>query len=317
MLNPKPLAKILWFCGVLLTSSLGVAQDKTQYYTYKHADTFEIDWIAFYDTLDEWTAKTRKKLPHKLDNVYGDHEKQKLDLYFPEENPTLAPVFLFIHGGGFREGDRSHYGYVAGPFAKRGFITAVTSYRLTPQGFYYPSQPEDIRAALSWLYRNIASYGGDPKQIYVGGHSAGGILTAEVCVRGGWLKEKGLPPDLIRGCAPVSTSIVVGDPEAALGGGVYAIRKAEGDAYVSDPALRQEADPLQNIDTAPPVIFFSAGTGEAILHDSPRLFVKRLKDMGSQAEFLILEDHDHADTALALGNEQSILFLEIMKRFGR
>ena len=74
-------------------------------------------------------------------------------------------------------------------------------------------------------------------------------MTAEVCVRGGWFKEKGLPPDLIRGCAPVSTSIVVGDPEAALGGGVYAIRKAEGDAYFSDPALRQEADPVQNIDT--------------------------------------------------------------------
>lgn len=45
--------------------------------------------------------------------------------------------------------------------------------------------------------------------------------------------------------------------------------------------------------------------------------MKRLKDMGSQAEFLILQDHDHADTALALGDEQSNLFLEIMKRFGR
>ncbi len=317
MLNPKPLAKILSFCGVLLTSLPGVAQDKTQYYTVQNAGTFEIDWIAFYDTLDDWTAKAKKKLPHKLDIAFGEHEKQKLDLYFPEEKPTKAPVFLFIHGGGFREGDRSHYGYVAGPFAKRGFVTAVTSYRLTPQGFYYPSQPEDIRAALSWLYRNIANYGGDPEQIYVGGHSAGGILAAEVCVRGGWLKEEGLPPDLIKGCAPVSTSIVVGDPEAALGGGVYAIRKAEGNAYVADPALRQEADPLQNIDTAPPVVFFSAGTGEAILHDSPQLFVIRLKEMGSQADFLILEDHDHADTALALGDEQSILFLEIMKRFGR
>ena len=317
MLNPKPLAKTLLFSSVLLLPSPGEAQEKTQYYTYTHADTFEIDWVAFYDTLDDWTAKTRKKLPHTLDLAFGEHEKQKLDLYFPEEKPTKAPVFLFIHGGGFREGDRSHYGYVAGPFAKRGFITAVTSYRLTPQGFYYPSQPEDIRSALSWLYRNIANYGGDPDHIYVGGHSAGGILAAEVCVRGGWLKEKRLPADLIKGCAPISTSIVVGDPEAALGGGVYAIRKAEGNAYVADPALRQKADPLQNIDTAPPVVFFSAGTGEAILHDSPRLFVKRLKAMGSRAEFLVLEDHDHADTALVLGDEESILFLEIMKMFGR
>ena len=317
MLYPKLLARILCCCGVLLTSSWGAAQDKTQYYTYTHAKTFEIDWIGFYDTIDEWTAKTRKELPHKLDVPFGDHEKQKLDLYFPEEKPSKAPVFLFIHGGGFREGDRSHYGYVAGTFAKRGFITAVTGYRLTPRGFYYPSQPEDIHAALSWLYRNIAEFGGDPEQIYVGGHSVGGILTAEVCVRGGWLKEKGLPPDLIKGCAPISTSIVVGDPEAALGGGVYAVRKAEGNAYVDDPALRQEADPLQNIDTAPPVAFFSAGTGEAILHDSPQVFVKRLREMGSRAEFLILEDLDHADTALVLGDDQSLLFREIMRMFGQ
>ena len=142
-------------------------------------------------------------------------------------------------------------------------------------------------------------------------------MTAEVCVRGTWLKEKGLPSDLIKGCAPISTSIVVGDPEAALGGGVYATRKAEGNAYVADPALRQEADPLQNIDTAPPVVFFSAGTGEAILHDSPQLFVIRLKEMGSQADFLILEDHDHADTALVLGDAESFLFLEIMRMFGQ
>ena len=317
MLIRNSLARTLSLCGLLLTASLGQAQDKSEYYTYQHAGTFEIDWVGFYDKIDEWTVATRHELPHKLDIAYGDDEKQKLDLYWPREKPSLAPVFLFIHGGGFREGDRSHYGYVAAPFAKSGFITAVTSYRLTAQGFHYPSQPEDIRAALTWLYRNVADYGGDPEQIFVGGHSAGGILTAEVCVRGAWLKEKGLPSDLIKGCAPISTSIVVGDPEAAIGGGVYATRKAEGNAYVADPALRQEADPLQNIDTAPPVVFFSAGSKEAIYHDSAALFVKRLKALDSHAEFLILEDHDHADTALVLGDAESLLVREIMRMFGQ
>lgn len=317
MLIRHPLSRTLLLCVVFLAAASGQAQDKTQYYTYKHAGTFEIDWIGFYNKIDQWTAATREKLPHKLNIAYGDNEKQKLDLYWPREKSSPLPVFLFIHGGGFREGDRSHYGYVAGPLAKSGYITAVTSYRLTPQGFHYPSQPEDIWAALSWLYRNIADYGGDPEQIYVGGHSAGGILTAEVCVRRAWLKDKGLPLDLIKGCAPISTSIVVGDPEAALGGGVYATRKAEGNAYVANPALRQKADPLLNIDTAPPVVFFSAGSEEAILHDSPSLFVKRLKALGARAEFLILEDHDHADTALVLGDSESFLFMEIMRMFGQ
>ena len=100
MLIRNSLAKTLSLCGVLLTASLGQAQDKTQYYTYKHAGTFEIDWVGFYDKIDEWTAATREKLPHKLDIAYGDDEKQKLDLYWPREKPSPAPVFLFIHGGG-------------------------------------------------------------------------------------------------------------------------------------------------------------------------------------------------------------------------
>ena len=309
---------VLMACSFLVSLPLSLTvlgQDKSEYYTVMYPEKFEIDWTGFYEKLDKLTTETRKELPHKLDLAFGEHPKQKLDLYFPSEDPVRAPVFLFIHGGGFREGDRAHYGFVAKSFSRRGYITAVTSYRMTSKGFYYPSQPEDIQEALAWLYRNIADHGGDPDRIYVGGHSAGGILTAEVCVRGGWLKEKGLAKDMIKGCAPISTSMVVGDPEAALGGGIYSVRKSEGNAYVSDPERRQEADPLQNIDMAPPTALFAAGTEEAILHDSAREFVKRLKEMGSKAEVLILEDHDHADTVLVLADDQSTLFIEIMRIF--
>ena len=51
------------------------------------------------------------------------------------------------------------------------------------------------------------------------------------------------------------------------------------------------------------------------MHDSAREFVKRLKEMGSKAEVLILEDHDHADTVLVLADDQSTLFTEIMRIF--
>ena len=66
---------------------------------------------------------------------------------------------------------------------------------------------------------------------------------------------------------------------------------------------------------APPTALFAAGTEEAILHDSAREFVKRLKEMGSKAEVLVLENHDHADTVLVLADDQSTLFTEIMRIF--
>src|ERR1700722_9731266 len=152
------------------------AQDASTYYTVQHPDQFKIDWGAFYRQADAKTAAVRGEFPNKLDLPFGDDVKQRLDLYFPKKKPQRAAVFLFFHGGGFREGDRAQYGFVAKPFAERGVITAVASYRLTGDGFKYPDQPHDAQLAVEWLYRHIAEYGGDPDQIYIGGLSAGGVL---------------------------------------------------------------------------------------------------------------------------------------------
>ena len=56
----------------------------------------------------------------------------------------------------------------------------VMSYRLSPA--HYPEQVHDVQAALGWVYSNISDYGGDALQIYIGGHSAGAILSAFVSV---------------------------------------------------------------------------------------------------------------------------------------
>src|SRR5690606_39166296 len=117
---------------VMLGSSIALAQDSSTYYTVMHPAEFQIDWKAAYAKADEMTRRTRKQLPHQLDIAYGTDRKQKLDIYQPRNEPKDAPVLIFLHGGGNREGDRAHYGYVAGPFAKHGVVTVVASYRLQP-----------------------------------------------------------------------------------------------------------------------------------------------------------------------------------------
>jgi len=69
---------------------------------------------------------------------------------------------------------------VARPLAAQGIVTVVMSYRLSPA--HYPEQVHDVQAALGWVYSNISDYGGDALQIYIGGHSAGAILSAFVSV---------------------------------------------------------------------------------------------------------------------------------------
>jgi acetyl esterase/lipase len=205
-------------------------------------------------------------------------------------------VFVFLHGGGFREGDRAQYGYVAKPFAKHGIVTVVASYRLTPE-FTYPDQPNDTKQMLEWVFHHIESYGGDPSNIYVGGHSAGAALTADVCVDREWLEERSLPPDLIKGCVPIS--------------GSYDLRSDSRREYIPDPTMRAAASPILNIEESPPPSIVAVGSVEQQLEPS-REFVKRLREKRGHAELLVLEGMEHDEAVAALGSEHGNLFQAIL-----
>ncbi|MBA2526278.1 MAG: alpha/beta hydrolase [Pyrinomonadaceae bacterium] len=186
--------------NIVLTAAVG-AQDKSKYYSVTHFKEYKINWKAFYDKIDTMTAEVRRELPNHLGIPYGSDPRQKLDLYLPKQKHARGPVLIFLHGGAFFEGDRAHYGYVSRPLAKHGVLTIVPSYRLAPE-FQFPAQPQDVVQVLTWVYHNIASYGGDPGHIYLAGHSAGAILAAFVSLETDWMVRMSLPADLYQGlCA--------------------------------------------------------------------------------------------------------------------
>jgi acetyl esterase/lipase len=116
---------------IVVWSTPASAQDWHTYATVRNPGQYAIDWRAFYERAQALTDAARAALPNRLDIPYGDDPKQRLDLYMPKGTVSRAPVFLFIHGGGFVEGDRRQYGFVATPLAAHGIITAVMSYRLS------------------------------------------------------------------------------------------------------------------------------------------------------------------------------------------
>jgi acetyl esterase/lipase len=279
-------------------SGLALAQDSSTYYTVMHPEEFEIDWGAFYRDAERRTAAVRKRLPHHLNQAYGEDAKQRLDLYLPEGEVEAAPVFLFLHGGGFREGDRAQYGFVAEPFAAHGIITAVASYRLTEDGHHYPAQPEDARAAVEWLYRHVAEYGGDREAIYVGGHSAGAILAADIGVDRAWLGERGIPESALRGIAPIS--------------GSYDLRGAGRD-YTPSAEAEALASPILHIEAPVPEVVVAVGSTEEKYLASSRNFVERLEQADVTAELVVAEGQDHRETVKALGQERSSIFRTILE----
>ncbi|MDT0158195.1 carboxylesterase family protein [Microbacterium sp. ARD32] len=96
-----------------------------------------------------------------------------------------APVLVWIHGGGYSAGSAASPWYDGGAFARDGIVLVSISYRLGFDGFgIIPGVPDnrgvrDWIAALEWVQRNIASFGGDPGRVTIAGQSAGGgaVLT--------------------------------------------------------------------------------------------------------------------------------------------
>lgn len=286
---------------MFFTASLN-AQDMSQYYTVQNPDDFTIDWTGFYHRMNAHTARVRDEFPHHLDLAYGDDPKQRLDLYLPQGEVANAPVFLFLHGGGFREGDKAHYGSVAEPFVKAGVITAVASYRLTGSGAHYPDQPDDVKSTVKWLFENIKQYGGNPEAIYVGGHSAGAILSADIGVDRAWLVEMGMPKEIIKGIIPVSGPYDV-RARGERPGEVY--------TYAPTPELREQASPILHVTDPVPAALVAVGSEEGY-QESSVAFTEALKEAGVGARYLLLEGEDHADTALSLANGESELFKQAL-----
>ena len=289
---------------VLLVFPTGAlfAQDMSKYYTVQHPDEFTIDWTGFYHSMNTHTARVREHYPHHLDLAYGSDTKQRLDLYLPEDKVSNAPVFLFLHGGGFREGDRAHYGSVAEPFVKAGVITAIASYRLTGSGAHYPDQPDDVKNAVKWLFENVGDYGGDPEALYVGGHSAGAILSADIGVDRAWLVEMGMPKEILKAIIPIS-----GPYDVRARG-----RPGEVYTYAPTPELRERASPILHVNDPVPLALVAVGSEEGY-QESSMAFTEALKAAGVDAHYLLLEGEDHADTALSLANGGSELFRQALE----
>lgn len=86
-------------------------------------------------------------------------------------------VLVFVHGGNWNSGDKKTYGFLGRNFAKKGITTVVVGYTLSPNATYN-EMTQQVAKAINWTKKNISEYNGNPNQIFLTGHSAGGHLIA-------------------------------------------------------------------------------------------------------------------------------------------
>ena len=162
-------------------------------------------WVPdFANHLQHWT-KQSKTARHQLrgltDISYGDGPNENLDI-FPA-NLAHAPVMVFLHGGYWRALDKSDQSFIAPSFTREGVCVVVPNYALCPM-VTIPDIVMQMVKALTWVWRYISEWGGDPSRIYVVGHSAGGHLAAMMMACQWQRYADDLPADLVKSGLSVS-----------------------------------------------------------------------------------------------------------------
>src|SRR5581483_4421856 len=128
-------------------------------------------------------------------------ERQVLDVYAPPGARNL-PVVFWIHGGGWQTGDKKDVQLKPQAFTEKGFVFVATNSRLLPN-VDMGAIVRDVARAVRWTHDHVAEYGGDPKRLFVMGHSAGAQLAALICTDDRYLKAEGVPLTDVKGCVPV------------------------------------------------------------------------------------------------------------------
>ncbi|WP_119302102.1 alpha/beta hydrolase [Dongia deserti] len=147
--------------------------------------------------LESNSAATRARLGEPQRVAYGEDVFEKLDIYRADR--PKAPIFVFIHGGLWRFGSAAQYAYPAEMFLDAGAHYVTIDFdSVTRVNGDLGVLAAQVRRAIAWVYRNAASFDGDPDRLYIGGHSSGGHLCGITLVTN-WQSAFGLPADLVKG----------------------------------------------------------------------------------------------------------------------
>ena len=239
------------------------------------------------------------------DIPFGSDPRQQLDIYAPADANGL-PSVLFIYGGSWKNGSRKDYAFAGRAIAARGYVVAVADYRLVPQ-VLYPDFVVDGALAVKWMGANIGRYGGNPRNLFVVGHSAGAYNAVMIALDPGIRARAGLRSNILRGAVGLA--------------GPYDFLPLDDDATISafsewpDP---KDTQPIYHVSASAPPMFLGHGADDTTVYPkNTKSLATKLRVAGAQVEEKYYAGIGHAGilTALAPPLQGNAPVLDDLDRF--
>jgi arylformamidase len=209
---------------------------------------------------------------------------EKLDIYRTKR--ANAPIFVFIHGGAWLGGEAKDFAFPAELFVNAGaHYVALDFIAIKAANGDLRIMADQVRRGVAWVYKNAASFGGDPNRLYVGGHSSGGHLCGVTLVTD-WSKDHGLPDDIIKGGLCMS--------------GMYdmkPVRLSKRGTYVLfDDDMEEKMSSQRHIDLLRAPITVTYGTNETPeFQRQNRDFAAAVKAAGKPVELIEAANYSHLE----------------------
>jgi acetyl esterase/lipase len=240
-------------------------------------------------------------MPSERDVVFAEAGgvDLQLDIYRPSENTTRTAI-LYLHGGGWRVGERAAMRPIARRMAEFGFVGLPAQYRLTGEALW-PAQIHDVKAAIRWTRANADRLGVDPDRIVLWGSSAGAHLA---------LLAAGTPNDpafegdvgptgvssavqaVIAVHAP--TSFYVGPRDLSHSSAIDALMgpgATEADARAASPLTHVSAD-------FPPTLLLHGTNDRVVHHSSSQRMLDALRAVKAPADMHLFHGQNHGFEAI-------------------
>ncbi|MBC8272877.1 MAG: alpha/beta hydrolase [Gammaproteobacteria bacterium] len=297
-LNILLILLVNFFCGSLIAqeepliwldmtqSELDAAYDQAVYAP-------NLEQVLSRQTVNSHIARETLGPPQRW--KYGPGGNDGVDIYTTDN--LKAPIHLFVHGGTWRFGSAANNAFPSELFVNAGahFVVADFDSVADHDGDLFVLVRQ-LREAVSWLYLNAESFGGDRDRIFLSGFSSGAHL-ASVLVTTDW-QQYGVPDNVIKG--------------ALLSSGMYDLVPVSLSSRREYVSLNEKNIPLlspsMQLDRISAPLIVAVGTRETPeFQRQARDFVKVLKDNGKDATLLVAREYNHFEIIETLANPYGIL----------
>lgn len=238
--------------------------------------------------------------------------EKTLNVFQPKKAKD-APVLLFIHGGSWNSGNKEIYNFLGTRFAKKGVVTVIMDYPLSPE-YQVQSMALASAQAVNWMHESIKDYGGSKDRLFVSGHSAGGHLASLITVNNQYFDQLGVSN-------PIQGAVLIDAAGLDMKWFLEQMNYEQGTSYnipfTDSPEVWEETSPIYHLDAEdPPLLILLGGRTLPGITLTTERFMEAYKEFEPAPNYIFQPRKKHKGMIVQFIYSPNKVYREILKFMG-